>query len=85
MTKKRTPVAKITNIDDARIGRIIALERNRRGLTVEALGSYLGIDHTTLTGYEVGRRPIPANRLDRLYEALGVEPKDRRIFDPNAA
>lgn len=85
MSKKRTTVAKITNIDDVRIGRIVAFERKRRGLTVEALASYLGIHHTTLTGYEVGNRPIPANRLDRLYEALGVEPSERRIFDHNAA
>jgi transcriptional regulator with XRE-family HTH domain len=85
LTKKHVTPQKITNIDWARIGRIVALERKSRHLTVESLAAYIGCDHSTLTGYEKGRRPIPADRLARLYEALGVEPEARRIFDHNAA
>ncbi|MDO5865985.1 MULTISPECIES: helix-turn-helix domain-containing protein [Paenarthrobacter] len=82
MTKKRTPVAKITNIDDVRIGRIIALARDHKRLSQEDLASFIGCDRTTLAGYERGGRPLPANRIPRLVDALGLEP---RILDPNAA
>ena len=82
MSKKTTPVAKVTAIDNVRIGLIVAGARERRYMTVDELATYIGCDHSTLTGYEVGRRPIPANRIPRLSEALGIEP---RILDRNAA
>lgn len=82
MSKKTTTVAKVTDIDNIRIGLIVAGARERRYLTVDNLATYIGCDHSTLTGYEVGRRPIPANRIPRLAEALGI---DARILDRNAA
>ena len=82
MSKKHAPVAKVTDIDNARIGRLIAAERRLRHLTVDNLATYIGCDHSTLTNYESGRRPLPANRIPRLAEALGI---DARILDRNAA
>ena len=82
MTKKHASVAKVTDIDNVRIGLIVAGARNRRYMTVDDLSTYIGCDHSTLTGYETGRRPIPANRIPRLAEALGLEP---RILDRSAA
>lgn len=82
MSKKPATVAKVTDIDNVRIGLIVAGARERRYLTVDNLATYIGCDHSTLTGYEVGRRPIPANRIPRLAEALNLDP---RILDRNAA
>ena len=69
------------NLLDVRIGHIIKLERQKKRLTVDELGSLVGCDHSTLTGYEVGRRRLPAARVDALAEVLGIPPK---LIDPEA-
>ncbi|UXM93322.1 helix-turn-helix domain-containing protein [Paenarthrobacter sp. JL.01a] len=69
------------NLLDVRIGHIIKLERQKKRLTLDELGSLVGCHHTTLTGYEVGRRRLPASRVDALAAVFGIPPK---LIDPEA-
>lgn len=73
---------KISDLDNARIGRIIKREREFRQLTVDALATFIGCDHSTITGYEVGRRPVPKPRVFAIAQALDLDP---RLIDPKAA
>lgn len=50
--------------------------RERKGLTQEALGKYLGINPTTYCHYERGRSIIPASRIPDFCRALGVTPNE---------
>lgn len=75
-------MGKVSNIDNERIGLIITARRKERNLTLDVLGTHIGCDHSTLIGYEKGRRPIPAGRVPVLAEALGLDP---RIINPQAA
>ena len=72
-------IAPITN---KRVGRIIALERRARRLTLDEAGTRIGVDHSTLANWEQGRRPIPAKHVDNVAELFGVDPA---LIDPNAA
>lgn len=82
MSRKLTPVTKVSNIDNERIGKIVSGYRELRKLKAWQLADYIGCDHSTLSGYENGRRPIPADRVDRIAQALDLDP---RILDRNAA
>ena len=82
MSQKHTSTKKISDIDNVRIGKIVALVRQSKHLTAEKLAVYIGCDRSTLSLYEGGSRPIPVNRIPRLAEALGIEP---RVLDRNAA
>ena len=66
---------------DARIGHIIKLERQKKRLTLDELGKLVGCDHSTLSGYEAGRRRLPAARVDALADVFGIPPK---LIDPEA-
>ncbi|WP_275778989.1 helix-turn-helix transcriptional regulator [Paenarthrobacter sp. Y-19] len=69
------------NLLDVRIGHIIKLERQKKRLTLDQLGNLVGCDHSTLCGYEAGRRRLPAARVDALATVFGIPPK---IIDPEA-
>ncbi|QOT20223.1 helix-turn-helix domain-containing protein [Paenarthrobacter sp. YJN-D] len=66
---------------NVRIGHIIKLERQKNRLTLDQLGNLVGCDHSTLSGYEAGRRRLPAARVDALAAVFGIPPK---IIDPEA-
>lgn len=66
---------------EARIGHIIKRERQKKKLTLDALGRLVGANHATLTNYESGRRRVPPQRVDDLAQALGIDP---RLIDPIA-
>jgi len=76
-------MSKITNIDNKRAGRILALERKARRLTVDQLATFIGCDHSTITNYEKAYRPIPPNKVEALAKALGLD--DPALIDPRAA
>lgn len=73
---------KVTNIDNVRIGLIIQAKRRERALTLDSLGTAIECDHSTLSAWEHGRRPVPAHRVQTLADALNI---DSRIINPAAA
>jgi len=72
----------VTNINDVRIGRIIRLEREARELTQIDVAKALGIDQSTYAQYELGKRPVPANRVSDIADAFGIA---TRYINPKAA
>lgn len=52
-----------------RMARAIKARRLEQGLTQEALAEALGVDHNTVSRWELGRRS-PHRYLDRLAEVL---------------
>jgi transcriptional regulator with XRE-family HTH domain len=77
-----TQIRGIAPITNKRVGRIVALERRSRHLTLAELGTRIGVDHSTLAGWEQGRRPIPKKHVTTLCEHLDIEPA---LIDPEAA
>jgi len=55
------------------LGRRIAEARKREGLTQAQLGKALGVSQQVVADYENGSRHIPAWRLVRVADALGVD------------
>ena len=78
----RYQMSKVTNIDDARIGRIVKREREYRCMTQVAFSKAIGCDQSTLASYESGKRPIPANRVAIIAATLELDP---RYVNPKAA
>lgn len=72
----------VPDITKKRTGIIVQLERKRQRLSLDELGTRVGIDHSTLSQYEHGRRPIPAARAEALAKELGI---DVALIDPDAA
>jgi transcriptional regulator with XRE-family HTH domain len=72
-------IAPITN---KRVGRIIALERRARLLTLDEAGTRLEVHRSTLAGWEQGHRPIPKKHIPDLCELYSIEPE---LIDPEAA
>ncbi len=58
------------------IGRKIKELRKKRGLTQKDLGEMVGLDQTTISGYENGRRQIDLQKLMKIAQALGVDLKE---------
>ena len=77
-----TAIRGIAPITNKRVGRIIALERRARHLTLAEAGTRLGVDHSTIAGWEQGRRPIPTKHVGNVAELFDVDPA---LIDPNAA
>lgn len=75
-------MSKVTNIDNARIGRILKREREYKCLTQVVFAKEIGCDQSTLASYESGARPIPANRVDAIARVLDLDP---RYVNPKAA
>lgn len=75
-------MAKISSIDDERIGLVLKFARERKHLTADQLATNLEFARPTLSLYESGRRPVPKNRVPGLAAALGI---DARLIDPAAA
>lgn len=73
---------KVSDIDQARIANLVRLGMNAKRLKVEPLAKYIGVDKTTLTNYRTGYRRIPADRVEKLAEALELDP---RLLDMQAA
>ena len=73
---------KVTNIDNARIGRIVKREREAKCLTQVVFAKEIGCDQSTLASYESGKRPIPANRVAIIAATLELDP---RYVNPKAA
>jgi len=67
------------------LGRRISEARGRAGLTLRALATRLGVDHSTLANYESGRRPLRVTQLMRIARALGCAPAALLIDPPEAA
>ncbi|RRR74008.1 MAG: XRE family transcriptional regulator [Candidatus Viridilinea halotolerans] len=67
------------------LGRRIARMRLAAGLTLREMAARLGIDHSTLVGYEAGRRSIRVTQLVAIAHALGVAPAALLIEPPEAA
>lgn len=66
------------------IGRRIARMRVAAGLTLREMAARLGINHSTLVGYEAGRRSIRATQLVAIAHALGIAPAALLIDPPEA-
>ena len=75
-------MSKVTNIDDARIGRILKREREYKCMTQVQFSTAIGCDQSTLASYESGKRPIPANRVAIIAATLELDP---RYVNPKAA
>jgi transcriptional regulator with XRE-family HTH domain len=69
----------------AEIGRRIAGARIAAGLSLRTLAARLGVDHSTLAGYESGRRPLRVTQLVSIAHAVGVAPAALLIEPPEAA
>lgn len=69
----------------AALGRRIAAARVAAGMTLRALAARLGVDHSTLAGYEAGRRPLRVTQLVVIARALGLAPAALLIDPPEAA
>ncbi|WP_439813999.1 helix-turn-helix domain-containing protein [Zavarzinia sp. CC-PAN008] len=54
--------------------------RKRSGLTLQAVATSLGIDHTTLQRWETGKRDPSVSDILRLADLYGVHPGE--IFRP---
>lgn len=55
-------------------GRAIRLERQRQGMSQEALGQLIGLRQMTVARTEAGTRPLRVDELFRIAGVLGVEP-----------
>jgi len=75
-------MSKVTNIDNARIGRIMRLERKVRDLSQTDVAKEIGCDQSTYAQYESGARPIPYNRVATIAAVFGLE---TRYVNPKAA
>lgn len=60
----------------AQIGKRIAEERKRRGLTQDQLAVLSGIDSSNVRSYESGRSMLSILTLVRISEALHASPGD---------
>lgn len=57
------------------IGTILAVERNRKGMTQDQLASKVGIDQVDISALENGSPAgISDKQTDRLFSALGLDP-----------
>jgi transcriptional regulator with XRE-family HTH domain len=75
-------MSKISEIDNERVGLIIKLARERKFLTADQLATNIECARPTLSLYETGKRPVPANRVYAIAKALDLNP---RIISPQAA
>ncbi|NCC32584.1 MAG: XRE family transcriptional regulator [Chloroflexia bacterium] len=66
------------------LGRRIAAARVAAGMSLRALSARLGVDHSTLAGYEAGRRPLRVNQMIAIARAVGVAPAALLIEPPEA-
>ncbi|NTU80683.1 MAG: helix-turn-helix transcriptional regulator [Chloroflexales bacterium] len=69
----------------AAVGHRIAEARVAAGLTLRSLAARLGVDHSTLAGYEAGRRPLRVTQLILIARALNMSPAAMLIDPPEAA
>lgn len=58
----------------ARLARRIRLERERQGLSQEALADKAALHRTYIGSVERGERNISIDNIERIAEALGVSP-----------
>lgn len=56
------------------IGKLIAAERKRRGLTQDDLASLTGIDSSNIRSYESGRAMLTIHTLIRISDSLRIDP-----------
>ena len=57
------------------IGERIKLSREKKGMTLEQLGKYVGVAAQTLSRYETGAiTGIPADRIESIAKALDTTP-----------
>ena len=77
------------SVDEAAVavtlGRRIGEARARAGLTLRALATQLGVDHSTLANYEAGRRQLRVTQLVAIARALGCAPASLLVDPPEAA
>jgi len=69
-------------ITDIRIGEVIKANRKLRRLTLDELGTAVGLTHSSIANFESGRRTLTRERADALANVLGINP---RVLDPEAA
>jgi len=56
------------------VGTALRELRERAGLSAATLAEQIGIDQSTLSKYENGRRAVPLGVLENIAEALGQPP-----------
>ncbi len=54
------------------IGILLKESRNKRGLSLRAVGEKIGKDHSTIHAYETGRQAINVDVLEMLCNVYGV-------------
>jgi len=65
---------KIEPAMDLAVGLTLAMRREMRGLSVEALADLTGLPVEELKDHESGNYPLPVSRAALLSEALGIDP-----------
>jgi DNA-binding XRE family transcriptional regulator len=80
--QEHTMNTKVSDIDNKRIGLIIKLAREKKFLTADQLATSIECARPTLSLYESGTRPVPANRVAGIAKALDLDP---RLVSPEAA
>ena len=70
---------------DKQIGQRLQEARIKAGLTLRALATKIGMDHSTLSSYETGRRSLSIPRLIEIAQALGHSPASFLVATPEAA
>lgn len=59
---------------DEHLGRAVALRREFRGLTQLALARAIGVNKTTMNGYERGSRGMDSSTLEKISSVLECQP-----------
>ncbi|MVM36224.1 helix-turn-helix domain-containing protein [Spirosoma sp. HMF4905] len=57
------------------VGSLIKQARKAKGFTQKELGEKLGVGRVTINGYEAGSQNLTLDTLQKIAEALGIEPK----------
>lgn len=72
----------VQGLVDIRIGEIIRANRKLRDMTLDQLGTAVGLTHGAIKNYESGRRTVTRERAHALADVLGIPP---RLLNPDAA
>jgi transcriptional regulator with XRE-family HTH domain len=59
--------------NDMRVNEKIRQLREKLGITQKELAQKVGVDQTTISYYEAGKRSITVDMLQKIADALGVD------------
>lgn len=57
------------------VGKKIREARKAKGLTQKELGAKMSVSHATINGYEKGVQNLTLETIEKVAEALSVEPR----------